>query len=309
MSFSTDVKEELLKRTDNARKSQIAELAAILAACATIRREKGGIYKLILATENPYVVQDYETLIIQLFDVDEEQLDYKADGPKEPLYLTMSDQDKVKKILMAVKWMDPKTFHVTPVFVHDILIQSDAEKKAFLRGLFLACGSITDPNKSYHFELVLTSEEDAKEAVEQLAFFHLDAHYVLRKKSYVVYLKELSQIADALNVCGAYVSQMELMNISILKEMRNNVNRRVNCETANLNKTVEAAVRQIQAIEKIESTIGIENLKSNLQEIARLRIQYPDMSLTDLGGLLDPPVGKSGINHRLRKICEIAEEL
>lgn len=102
---------------------------------------------------------------------------------------------------------------------------------------------------------------------------------------------------------------MELMNISILKEMRNNVNRRVNCETANLNKTVEAAVRQIQAIEKIESTIGIENLKSNLQEIARLRIQYPDMSLTDLGGLLDPPVGKSGINHRLRKICEIAEEL
>ena len=132
---------------------------------------------------------------------------------------------------------------------------------------------------------------------------------VLRKKSYVLYVKEGAQIVDMLAIMEANVALMDLENIRILKEMRNSVNRKVNCETANLNKTIEAAVKQIKDIELIRDTVGLDSLSDSLMQVALLRLENPDMSLQGLGELLDPPVGKSGVNHRLRKIGEKADEL
>ena len=139
--------------------------------------------------------------------------------------------------------------------------------------------------------------------------FDADAKIVERKERFVLYLKEGSQIVDMLNVMEAYVALMQLENVRILKEMRNSVNRKVNCETANINKTVSAAVRQLEDIRKIQKTIGFEHLPPQLAEIAQARLDHPDAALKELGTFLDPPVGKSGVNHRLRKLAEIAETI
>ena len=173
----------------------------------------------------------------------------------------------------------------------------------------MAAGSISDPNKSYHFEIVCHTLEQAQQLKELMEFFETEPKIVERKERMVVYLKEGSQIVDLLNVMEAYVSLMNLENVRILKEMRNSVNRKVNCETANINKTVNAAVKQMEDIKRIRDIIGFDNIPEPLAEIAQARLDYPEATLKELGTYLDPPVGKSGVNHRLRKLAAIAENL
>ena len=190
-----------------------------------------------------------------------------------------------------------------------MLVQQTCCKRAFIRGAFMAAGSISDPNKSYHFEIVCHTLEQAQQLKELMEFFETEPKIVERKERMVVYLKEGSQIVDLLNVMEAYVSLMNLENVRILKEMRNSVNRKVNCETANINKTVNAAVKQMEDIKRIRDTIGFDNIPEPLAEIAQVRLEYPEATLKELGTYLDPPVGKSGVNHRLRKLAAIAENL
>ncbi len=166
---------------------------------------------------------------------------------------------------------------------------------------------MSDPNKAYHFEIVCTTVNMAEQLRRMMCSFSMDAKIVARKKMYVVYLKEGAQLVDMLNIMEAHVSLMELENVRILKEMRNAVNRKVNCETANINKTVSAAVKQVEDIRYIQQTIGLDKLSDGLKEMAILRLEHPDATLKELGEISDPPVGKSGVNHRLRKIGEIAE--
>lgn len=182
-------------------------------------------------------------------------------------------------------------------------------KRAFLRGAFLCVGSISDPEKSNHLEFVCTNEEMADLLIEYMAEFEIVAKTIRRKKYFVVYLKDGEEIVDLLNVMGAHVSLMEFENQRILKEISNSVNRRVNCETANIAKTVNAATKQVEDIILIRDTSGFGGLPQNLREMAQVRIDYPDASLKELGSYLDPPVGKSGVNHRLRRLSEIADKL
>lgn len=182
-------------------------------------------------------------------------------------------------------------------------------KRAYLRGAFLAAGSISDPSKSYHFEIVCNTEEMADYLQGLMIGFDMEAKIVRRKKNYVVYLKDGAGIVDMLNVMEAYVALMELENVRILKEMRNSVNRKVNCETANINKTVSAAVKQMEDIVFIRDTIGFEHLPEGLQDVALTRLAYPEATLKELGTLLKTPVGKSGVNHRLRKLSDMAEKI
>ena len=168
---------------------------------------------------------------------------------------------------------------------------------------------MSDPSKSYHFEIVCNSPAAAGQIQEIMDGFGLDAKIVQRKKAHVVYLKEGSRIVDVLNVMEAHVALMELENVRILKEMRNTVNRKVNCETANINKTVSAAVKQVEDITYLRDTVGFEHLPDNLVEAAVARLEHPDATLKELGEALDPPVGKSGINHRLRRLSEMAEKV
>jgi hypothetical protein len=182
-------------------------------------------------------------------------------------------------------------------------------RRAFVRGAFLVSGSVSDPQRGYHFEIVYPDLERARLLQRMLESLSVQARIVPRKKTYVVYVKEGEQIASLLAMMEASVAMMDMENIRILKEMRNTVNRKVNCETANIHKTVSAAVRQLEDIRLIERETGFRHLGESLSQTAELRLQYPEASLQELGRMLDPPVGKSGVNHRLRKLGRIAESI
>lgn len=303
MSFSWDVKKELEGKIDSAKHCQIAEFAAIMGFLGRIRRRSGGVMELELITENEIVIGKFLALLKCIFFIDASQVEVTENGVR------IYEQEHVGHILMTLKWCDDEFTRVEPLFVHNRIVQKECCKKAFIRGAFLAAGSLSDPNKFYHYEIVCGYEEDAESLQEMFTFFGLDAKYIERKKAYVVYLKEGNNITDALNLMGAFVSQMNLYNIMILKGISNDINRKVNCETANLNKTVAAAVKQTNDITYIRDTVGLNYLNDNLREIAVLRMENPDIALKALGEMLDPPVGKSGVNHRLRKISEIAARL
>ena len=310
MSFSSEVKEELESKIDTAKHCQIAEFAALMAFGGKIRRNQGGEMQVEFSTENELVSRVYQEMLLKVFGIKEQEVMVDIEGKTNRIYnMKINKPEHVAKLLMTLKWCDEQFTTVQPVFVDARLIQKECCKRAFIRGAFLAAGSISDPNKFYHYEIVCEYEEDAEVMKEILCFFNLDAKVIGRKRSYVVYMKEGNNITDVLNLMGAFVSQMNLFNVMILKGMRNDVNRKVNCETANLNKTIEAAVKQIKDIEYIRDTIGLDELKDNLREVAYVRLENPDMNLKDIGERLEPVVGKSGVNHRLRKISEIAEEL
>lgn len=288
MSFSSEIKEELAKQFSKSRHCQIAELAAMLALDGWANEEGTA---LDLHTDNFMLIQKYAILMHNIFDVD--------------IHYPLCAND-VKRVLETLKW---KPGQVGIDRASGLLLQNTCCKRAYIRGAFLAAGSISDPNKSYHFEIVCASMPQALQLQELMVSFDTDAKIVERKGHFVVYLKEGSQIVDILNVMEAYVSLMNLENVRILKEMRNSVNRKVNCETANISKTVNAAVKQIEDIIKIRDTIGLDELPAHLKEMALLRLEYQDAPLKELGNYLDPPVGKSGVNHRLRRLSEIADRI
>ena len=214
------------------------------------------------------------------------------------------------RVLQAVKLIDPYgEIEENLSLAQNVVLMQNCCKRAFIRGAFLAAGSISDPEKFYHFEITCATEAKAKQIQGLILSMGIEAKIVLRKKYFVVYIKEGSQIVDILNVMEAPVALMELENIRILKEMRGSVNRQVNCETANINKTVSAAVKQMEDIIYIRDTAGFDSLPDNLREIAELRLARPEATLKELGEALDPPVGKSGVNHRLRKLGNMAERL
>ncbi|MBO4411270.1 MAG: DNA-binding protein WhiA [Lachnospiraceae bacterium] len=188
------------------------------------------------------------------------------------------------------------------------LFSKECCKKAFLRGAFLAAGSFSDPAKSYNLEFTLQRRSTADLVVSLLSAFEIRGKTVERNGRFVVYLKDGDQISDFLAVVQASKTLLAYENARVIKDVRNSVNRRVNCEVANTGKTVTAGISMIHDIEKIELTRGLDSLPEVLRETARLRMEYPSASLKELGELMDPPVGKSGVNHRLRRLKEIAEE-
>lgn len=191
------------------------------------------------------------------------------------------------------------------------IIQKDCCARAYLRGAFLAGGSVNNPEtSSYHLEVFSSYQEHSQSLVELMNRYQLNAKSIERKKGFIAYLKEAEKISDFLGIIGGHVSLMKFEDVRIMRDMRNSVNRLVNCETANLNKTISAAQRQVENIKLIERTIGLQQLPERLQEIAQLRVEYQDVTLKELGELVTgPPVSKSGVNHRLRKIEEIADRI
>ncbi len=329
MSFSTKVKEEITKHESHARHCMIAELLALVLATGEVEFDKGEAV-LKLKPENHSIGDKICSLIDVIFD---NNIIYE----RHTKYILIPDSIMTERLLQTLKlsdyielmnedWLDDdeisenfavgETVYVSSGGVSlqnchfpKQVIQKSCCKKAFIRGFFLASGSVNDPNKAYHFEIVADTKEMAEVLRDTIESFSLDAKVVKRKKYYVVYLKEGSMIVDMLNVMEAYVSLMDMENVRIIKDMRNDINRRVNCETANIKKTVSAAMRQIADIEYIEKTKGLNYLSSSLREIAEVRLLEPDADLATLGTMLNPPISKSGVNHRLRKISKIAEEI
>lgn len=312
MSFSRRVKEELSYSKTVSRHCRVAELAGIIGMCGRIKISEDNKYQVYIHTENIMVARKYQYLVSVLYDVNIDVIVRNNKTKKSNVYtVVVKNSDIAKKILQGIKLLDKNGIDIIEDLssIFNTVIRNNCCKRAFLRGVFLATGSVSDPSKAYHFEITVATEEKANQIKEIISTFNIDAKVILRKKYYVVYIKEGSQIVDLFNIMEAHVALMEFENVRILKEMRNSINRKVNCETANINKTVSAASRQIEDILYIKDTIGFSELSESLEEIARIRIENPDLSLKDLGELLSKPIGKSGVNHRLKKLSSIAENL
>ena len=307
MSFSGMVKEELSRQISMARHCRLAEITALLSACGRMTAE--GI--LHFQTENYAVVRKYFTLLTKTFNIETAiAIRESCQMKKGKIYFVeIADPEQIETVLQGTKLSADEYNGGMLDAGNGFVTQQVCCKRAFIRVAFLASGSISDPEKGYHLEIVCSEEKKADQLQELIRSFDIDAKIVTRKKSYVVYVKEGAQIVEMLAVMEANVSLMNPENIRIVKEMRNNVNRKVNCETANINKTVNAAVKQAEDIRLIEERMGFHNLNEGLAEIAELRLQYPEATLKELGMMLNPQVGKSGVNHRLRKLSEIADGL
>lgn len=188
-------------------------------------------------------------------------------------------------------------------------LDCEACARAYLRGAFLVCGAVTDPEHDYHLEFAVPHYNLSRDIAALLREWDFPAKTAARGGSYIVYIKESERIEDCLTFLGATKASLELMGVKMVKSIRNDTNRRLNFENANLDKTVQAAVAQMSALTRIEATCGLAALPEDLQTVARLRLENPDLSLRDLGALMEPPLSRSGVNHRLQRILKFAENL
>lgn len=306
LTFSGEVKEELSRHQAERLHCNIAEIAAIISMCGKISIDSREHFSIKVRTENVSVARKYFTLLRKTFNINTETLVSMNRNKGHNTYtVIIKNHEDAICVLKEIKLIDQEG-----EFVEDFsIVRRPCCKRAFLRGAFLGAGSISNPEKSYHIELVCINRKQASQIRMLINGFGLESKVILRKNSYVVYLKEGSQIVDLLNIMEAPIALMKMENVRILKEMRNTVNRKVNCETANINKTVSAAANQAEDIAFIQKNMGLSKLPDTLQEVANLRLANPEASLKELAELCTSEIGKSGINHRLRKLSEIAQEL
>ncbi len=310
MSFSSKMKNDLSRIKFEDKCCQKAELSALIRVSGTIQFKGLKKFKLTIMTENAAIARHIFTLFKKTFNIQTEVLVRKNKTLKKTNSYMMMIEDAFD-ILMALEIIGEEEGmlginHGIP----DTIVANACCKRAYVRGIFMGGGSVSDPEKSYHLELTLHNKKYG-EALRQFLMetYELDSKYIMRKNNFVLYFKDGDQIVDFLNIIGAHSALLNFENIRIVKGMRNSVNRLVNCETANLNKTVDASIRQVRDIELIQERRGLESLPDTLREIAEARLENPDMSLRELGEILQPPVGKSGVNHRLRKLESIAESI
>lgn len=312
MSFSAEVKNELTRIKPSKKCCQLAEIAGFIRVCGVIRLGGAGKISLNITTENPAIARHMKQAVEEYFHVKAELLIGHTNMlKKHHLYgLTVGSEMNGEQILRetGILLVKEGCNYISDGIFPD-LIKTKCCKKSFLKGAFLGAGSVTDPEKSYHLEILCNSEQLAQELKKLINTFGLHAKETQRKKNYLVYLKEGEQIMDTLNILGAHGKLLAFENTRILKEMRNKTNRISNCDNANMDRAIVASSKQVESINKIEKQKGLNFLPPKLYQVAIVRKENPEVTLTELGELMDPPMGKSGVNHRLKKIQEIAEKL
>ncbi|MBE7027647.1 MAG: DNA-binding protein WhiA [Ruminococcaceae bacterium] len=303
MSFSTDVKKELCKCSVESNCCNKAELAAIVSFCGTVVTRPDG-NALRIRTENFNVAKRTQRLFHMVFgyNIDITERAKRRGGSTFTMYIYEASQlfSVANKLGLLVNKIIK--FNINP-----FIVQEECCKRAYLRGAFLGGGSVTSPLKSYHFELETHYQGLSRDLIQLLYDMDIDAKTVTRKSLSVIYIKESEVIADLIALMGATDAMIELLNVKMEKDYKNNINRQVNCETANLKKQGDAAAKQIFAIKKLMADKRV-NIPDQLRELASVRIEYPEASLKELGELLNPPISKSGVNHRLKKLIEMAEK-
>ena len=313
MSFSSEVKEELSRQTGGGRHCQIAELIALFllqdrtaGRNGTDRRQSDGGETVLMDTENAFVADRTFRLIHRCFrePVRLERQD-GGNGRKTSRFRILAGKDQADALMQALHLEEFRE----GIWIHQVPLQRGCCRRAFLRGCFLSSGGITDPDRSYQFEILCGTSYQAEQVSVLLDVLGIRPGTFQRRNYFVVYVKDSEEIGSLLGLMDARVSLLNYENIRVVREVRGKVNRRVNCETANIEKTAGAAARQIEDILYINRTIGLSTLSNGLDEIAEVRLQYPTATLQELGTYLDPPVGKSGVNHRLRKLSAIADRL
>ena len=305
MSYSSDTKEELCRLEPDSVCCLLAELSGIVSAAGSVLYRGGGEKRLVIETENSAVARRAFRLLRDVFDVQPELVTLKrARLGGRSAYRVEVGPDEAPFVLEGCGIAVAQRRGVP----RDVTVRKCC-RMSFLRGVFLASGSVTDPEKEYHLEFVLGDEAFAQALQKLISRFGLSAHMGRRRQMTVVYLKGQNEITDMLSIFGAQSARFAMEDAYIRKELRNNANRAVNCDSANVQRAVTAASRQTQAIERLIAARGEQSLPPVLLQTAKLRLSYPEVSLEELGRLCDPPVGKSGVNHRLRKLEQMAAEI
>lgn len=310
MSFSSDTKNELARLELDKKCCMLAELAGFIRMCGSIRLAGGGRFNIVISTDIPAVARRFKRLIKDYFDVDAGLEIGEGIGIKKSklYFLNIGADARSEQILretgiLMVK--EGKNFISDGIY--EGLIKTKCCRKSYLRGIFLGAGTVTEPEKSYHFEISCTTEKLAMDVKRLIAgFVDLKPKYAKRKYAHVIYIKEGEQIADLLNIIKAHGQLLKLEETRIIKALRNETNRISNCDNANLGKTLDAAELQIKAINSIVQNIGWEGINEKLREVAWLRLKNPQANLQELADMTDPPIKKSGVNHRLKKLVEIS---
>ncbi len=307
LSFASETKKELtqVEANDSCLKAEVSALIRMNGVVSFANKQ----LSLDVQTENAAIARRLYTIIKKLYSYNVELLVRKKMRLKKNNVYICRIREGARELLKDLDIIS-SDFQ----FNHSLsnsLIQNKNEKRAYIRGAFLAGGSVNNPEtSSYHLEIYSLYKEHGEALAELLNNFQLNAKTIERKKGFVTYLKEAEKISDFLGLVGAFQAMLKFEDVRIVRDMRNSVNRIVNCETANLNKTIGAAIRQVDNIKFIENSIGLDQLPEKLREIARLRVEYQDVTLKELGEMVSTgAVSKSGVNHRLRKIDEIADAL
>lgn len=301
MSFSGNIKKELSREQAPGMEARRTELYAILHFLGVFSDQKEDVYT---ARTDQVLLAKKIVLLMKEIDAGSTELEIAtSEGKQKSRRYRIRIPSEIGHVLKT------EVSRTVQIWYETGGLSDTDSNRAWLRGAFLTAGSMSDPEKSYHLEWILKTGEDANGLVQLAKIFDIEARITERKGRFVVYLKDSTDIVDMLNVLGAHKALMEMENVRILKEMRNSVNRQFNCDTANIKKIVRAAGKQVEDIRYIAGRIGLEKLPPALRQMAEVRLEYPDVSLQELGEYLDPPVGKSGVNHRLRKLSTIAENL
>lgn len=321
MSFSVRAKAEVAMQPINTAFENLAELSALTKTCSTL--EKGGdSYIIKFSTEIQQVADRYLNLIENLFH---ETVSYSTANDnirKESIRYTIIINDKLAtKILTNTYLIRKNTFDKWEqvASISRFIVNDENTQRAYVRGAFLGCASanitineidsVKKHRGGYHLEFVFDNENLAKDFVHIMGQLNVNLKIAIRKYNVVCYLKEIEAISDLLALVGASNAVLVLQNELAIRQVRNNLNRQLNCACANISKSVDASMKQLNAISKINSTIGLENLPEHLQDLCLLRMANPEASFDELVKLTDPPLTKSGINHRFRKLVQIADEI
>lgn len=306
MSYAAEVKKELTQLEVH-REHAKAELAALIRMNGTV----GLVDKkfiLNVQTENAAIARRIYVLLKDHFDVESELLVRRKMKLKKNNVYIVRLKHGTKEVLSDLSIMEGMSFHS---HVSDEVMMNTQKVKSYLRGAFLAGGSVNNPETSrYHLEIHSSYEEHNDDICQMMNQFDMNARTLERRNGYITYLKEAEKIADFLALIGATSGMLKFEDVRIIRDMRNSVNRLVNCENANLNKTIDAASKQIESIKFIDEMIGLDKIPTKLREIALVRLEYPEVTLKELGEMIPSGmISKSGINHRLRKLNEMAENL
>lgn len=309
--FSRETKEVLSRVPLKPRLQRLAELHALVAGIGRLEVGEGGSLSLLLQSENLPAMRRGDFLLSVLCKEEPVSSVFLGGSSKTALYsLALEAPAELNALLKDLGFMNARgILRDLELQAPEKLLKNEAAARAFLRGAFLASGYVSDPESAYHWEVVCSGPDRAEELQRLLAGWQLPARLTLRKGRPVVYLKSSEAISTVLSLMGAYQSTLQWESARAFRSLQGQVNRQVNCETANLDKSSRAGEEQVKAIQKIKEKQGLESLPLPLRDIALLRLENQELSLKELGEKLQPPVGKSGVNHRLRKIMEIAEGL
>lgn len=308
MTFASKLREELLAILPKKQHCMLAECAGLLLTLGLIKKSPDNNNLLYVLTESNVFTLKYFTLFQKAFNIESNisLIPSTVSFTKSTLELVLT-KEMLRNLHLSV--VEDLELVFEGESLENLLLYRKCCKRAFLRAVYIAAGTIADPQKSYHFEISMASQSTAYLVQRLMHSFGLTAKIMRRKSNYVVYLQDKESILDMLSIMESSKYSMEMENLCIVKEVRNNANRQTNCDNANISRMVSAALKQVDDIRFIIETYGIEILPENLREIAIIRLENQDESLTRLGELLDPPLSKSGVNHRLRKLSELADGL